>query len=243
MKINVEELWLAMVSFNQYCVCRTKEELINALVYRHYPFCEVAVLSNAEEAYCYAQQRYHVNLFANPYLYGYPPMPLPNTANNTGYNVRGADFSEIRLPTNVQQNQIAEDNLPTVLDSLPNIALPYSKPVPQANVNDGLFWAIDAMNGFAVASNVDELIYFLLDAGLIYSHAVPYCDEYSAAINSRAAYLNRFACRYGFGEPVGELPYSLIRSGEFFIDTHYEEREHRRTDNQIRNNLMLRGLL
>ena len=112
----------------------------------------------------------------------------------------------------------------------------------QANVNDGLFWAIDSLNGFAVASNLNELIHFLLDAGLIYSHAAPYGDEYSAAINSRSAYLNRFACRYGFGEPV-DLPYSLIRCGEIFMDTRYEEREQRRTDNQIRNNLMLRGLL
>ena len=238
MEINVEELWLTMVTFNQCCICRTREELINALVYRHYPFCEVAVLSNAEEAHCYAQQRYHANFFANPYLYGYPTMPLPNTANNTGYNVRGADFSEI----NVQQHQPDEDNLPTVPDSLPNISLQYSKPVLQANVNDGLFWAIDAINGFALASNLDELIYFLLDAGLIYSHAIPYCDEYSAAFNSRSAYLNRFACRYGFGEPI-DLPYSLIRCGEIFTDTRYEKREQRRTDNQIRNNLMLRGLL
>lgn len=243
MEINVEELWLSMVTFNQCCICRTRDELRNALFYRHYPFCEVAVLSNAEEAHCYAQQRYHANFFANPYLYGYPTMPLPNTANNTDYNIRGADFSEINLAANVRQNQAEEDNLPTVLDSLPNISLRYSKPVSQANVNDGLFWAIDAMNGFAVASNVDALIYFLLDARLIYSHAVPYGDEYSAAINSRSAYLNRFACRYGFGEPVGELPYSLIRCGEIFTDTRYEEREHRRTNNQIRNNLMLRGLL
>lgn len=242
MEINVEELWLAMVSFNQCCICRRKEELLNALVYRHYLFCEVAVLSNAEEAHYYVQQRYHANFFANPYLYGYPPMPLPNTVNNTSYNVRGADFSEISLADNVQQNQTEEDNLPTVLDSLPNISLPYSKPVLQMNVNDGLFWAIDAMNGFAVASNLDELIHFMLDTGLIYSHAVPYGDEYSAAFNSRFAYLNRFACRYGFVEPV-ELPYSLIRCGEIFIDTRYEEREQRRTDNLIRNNLMLRGFL
>ena len=238
MEINVEELWLTMVTFNQCCVCRTREELRNALFYRHYSFCEIAVLSNAEEAHRYAQQRYHANFFANPYHYGYPPIPLPNNTNNTGYNVRGTDFSEI----NVQQHQHDEDNLPTVPDFLPNISMQYSKPVSQANVNDGLFWAIDAMNGFAVASNLDELIYFLLDAGLIYSHAVPYCDEYSAAFLSRSAYLNRFACRYGFGEPV-DLPYSLIRCGEIFTDTRYEERKQRRTDNQIRNNLMLRGLL
>ena len=195
----------------------------------------------SEEAHCYAQQRYHANFFANPYLYGYPPMPLPNTAN-TGYNVRGADFSEISIAANVQQHQPDEDNLPTVPDFLPNISMQYSKPVSQTNVNDGLFWAIDAINGFAVASHLDELIYFLLDAGLIYSHAVPYCDEYSAAINSRSAYLNRFACRFGFGETV-DLPYSFIRCGEIFIDTRYEEREQCRSDNQIRNNLMLRGLL
>ena len=169
-------------------------------------------------------------------------MPLLSTANQNGYNIRGDDFSEIRIAANVPPNQNEEENLPSLLDSLSNLSLPYSKPVLQQNANDGLFWAIDAMNGFAVASNLDELIYFLMDDGLIYSHAIPYCDENSAAFNSRFAYLNRFACRYGFGEPI-ELPYSLVRSNELFIDKNYTEREQRRQDNEIRNSLILRGLL
>ena len=169
-------------------------------------------------------------------------MPLLSTANQNGYNIRGNDFSEIRIAANVPQDQNAEENLPTGIDSLSNISLQYSKPVLQRNVNDGLFWAIDAMNGFVVASNLDELIYFLLDAGLIYSHAIPYCDENSAAFISRATYLNRFACRYGFGEPI-ELPYSLLRCGEIFLDVHHAERETRLKDNEIRNSLILRGLL
>ena len=242
MDSSVEEIFLTMVSFNQCCICRTKEEFRNALFYRHYPFCEVAVLQNFAQADYYVRQRYHANFFANPHLYGYPPMPLLGTDNQNGYNLRGDDFSEIRIAAKVSQNQDAEDNLPSLLDSLPNLSLSYSKPVLQQNVNDGLFWAIDAMNGFAVASNLDELIYFLMDDGLIYSHAIPYCDENSAAFNSRFAYLNRFACRYGFGEPI-ELPYSLVRSNELFIDKHYAEREQRRQDNEIRNSLMLCGLL
>ena len=50
MDSSVEEIFLTMVSFNQCCICRTKEEFRNALFYRHYPFCEVAVLSNLAQA-------------------------------------------------------------------------------------------------------------------------------------------------------------------------------------------------
>ena len=155
MYANVEEVYLTMVTFNQVCICGTKEELLNALRFRHYPFCEVAVLSNFEEAQCYVQQRYHANFFANPHLYGYAPMPLPYTNSNNGYNVRVADFSEISDGDTGNSMLHTDENRLSLHHALPNIALQYAKPLPllgQSQVNEGLFWAIDAINGFALAS-------------------------------------------------------------------------------------------
>ena len=241
MKIKVEELYFAMVSFNQVFIGRTAEELYNALYYRYYSFCEVAVFQRLEEAHLYVTQRYHVNLFSNPYLYGYTPMPLPIESKNNGYNIRAKEFVEITAES-CSSNEIMPASFDSQQTQLIQNYMPYAKPVVQQNVNEGLFWAIDAINGFAVASNVNELISLLIDSGLIYSHAIPIGSESLASVTSRANYLNRFACRYDFKEIVN-LPTNPIRSGEFFIDYNYEERETRCERNKVRNQLLSVGLL
>lgn len=234
MNTNVESFFFAMISFNQVFTGRTVAELYNALYFRKYPFCEVAVFPNVDEAHYYIQQRYNANFLANPYLYGFAPMPLPSTSTKIGYNIRANDFVEIN-------SDVVSENLPaTINDQQCSL---FAKPVVvQQNINDGLFWAVDAMNGFAVADNLNDLIHFLADSKLIYAHAVPYCDELSASAYSRSAYLNRFACRYGFNESI-RLPVNPIRNGELFIDSDYEPREARRSVNDIHNQLMSFGFL
>ena len=233
MNNNVESLFFAMISFNQAFIGRAKAELYNALYFRKYLFCEVAVFTNSDEAHYYVRQRYNANFLANPYLYGFAPMPLPSTSIEIGYNIRANDFVEINSAT-------VSENLPAVNDQQCSL---FAKPVVvQQNINDGLFWAVDAMNGFAVADNLNDLIHFLADSGLIYAHAVPYGDELSALEYSRSAYLDRFACRYGFNENI-ILPSNPIRNGELFIDPNYENREARRSSNVIHNQLMSFGML
>ena len=241
MKIKVEEFYFGMASFNQVFIGRTAEELYNALYYRHYPYCEVAVFPRLEEAHLYVTQRYHVNLFSNPYLYGYPPMPLPIESKNNGYNIRANDFVEITAES-CSSNEIMPTNFDSQQTQLIQNYMPYVKPVAQQNVNEGLFWAIDAINGFAVASNINDLIRILMDTGLIYSHAIPFGNEFLASVTSRANYLKRFACRYASNEIVN-LPMNPISSGEFFIDYNYEERETRCERNKVRNQLLSVGLL
>ena len=234
MNTNVESLFFAMISFNQVFTGRIVAELYNALYFRKYPFCEVAVFPNVDEAHYYIQQRYNANFLANPYLYGFAPMPLPSTSTKIGYNIRANDFVEIN-------SDVVSENLPaTINDQQCSL---FAKPVVvQQNINDGLFWAVDAMNGFAVANNLNDLIHFLADSGLIYAHAVPYGDELSASAHSRSAYLDRFACHYGFNENI-TLPLNHIRNGELFIDSDYEKREARRSINVIHNQLMSFGIL
>ena len=161
-------------------------------------------------------------------------MPLPSTSTEIGYNIRANDFVEIN-------SAAVSENLPaTINDQQCSL---FAKPVVvQQNINDELFWAIDAMNGFAVANNLNDLIHFLADSGLTYAHTVPYGDELSASVHSRSAYLDRLACRYGFNESI-TLPSNLIRNGELFIDSDYENREVRRSINAIHNQLMSFGML
>lgn len=233
MNTNVETLFFAMLSFNQVFTGRTAAELYNALYFRKYPFCEIAVFPNLDEAHYYVRQRYNANFLANPYLYGFAPMPLPSTSTKIGYNIRANDFVEIN-------SDVVSENLPaTINDQQCSL---FAKPVVQQNINDGLFWAVDAMNGFAVADNLNGLILFLTDSRLIYAHTVPYGDESSASAYSRSAYLNRFACRYDFSESI-RLPSNPIRNGQLFIDSDYETREARRSVNDIHNQLMSFGML
>ena len=239
MKIKVEEFYFGMASFNQVFIGRTAEELYNALYYRHYPYCEVAVFPRLEEAHLYVTQRYHVNLFSNPYLYGYAPMPLPIESKNSGYNIRAKEFVEITADSS---NEIMPANFDSQQAQLIQNYMPYAKPIVQQNVNEGLFWAIDAINGFAVVSDIKDLISVMLNESLSYAHAIPFGDEWSASVSSRASYLNRFACRYDFKEIVN-LPTNPIRSGEIFVDCNYEERESRCEKNKVRNQLLSVGLL
>ena len=233
MNTNVESLFFAMLSFNQVFTGRIVAELYNALYFRKYPFCEVTVFPNVDEAHYYIRQRYNANFLANPYLYGFAPMPLPSTSTKIGYNIRANDFVEIN-------SAAVSENLPAIINEQ-QCSL-FAKPVVQQNINDGLFWAVDAMNGFAVADNLNGLIHFLTDSGLSYAHAVPYGDELSASVYSRSAYLNRFACRYGFNESI-RLPSNPIRNGQLFIDSDYETREARRSVNDIHSQLMSFGML
>ena len=97
MNTNVESLFFAMISFNQVFTGRTVAELYNALYFRKYPFCEVAVFPNVDEAHYYVRQRYNANFLSNPYLYGFAPMPLPSTSTKIGYNIRANNFAEITM--------------------------------------------------------------------------------------------------------------------------------------------------
>lgn len=234
MNTDVESLFFAMISFNQVFTGRTVAELYNALYFREYPFCEVAVFPNLDEAHYFVRQRYNANFLANPYLYGFAPMPLPTTNTKIGYNIRANDFAEIN------SHAVSENLSTTINDQQCSL---FAKPVAvQQNINDGLFWAIDAINGFAVADKLNDLIHFLADSRLSYAHAVPYGNELSASAYSRSAYLNRFACRYGFNESI-MLPANPLHNGELFIAPDYKNREARRSVNDIHNQLISFGLL
>lgn len=159
-------------------------------------------------------------------------MPLPSASTKIGYNIRANDFVEIN------SNSVSEKLPATVSDQSCSL---FAKPVV-VQQNDELFWAVDAMNDFAVANNLNDLIHFLADSRLSYAHAVPCDDELSASAYSRSAYLDRFARRYGFNESI-TLPSNPIRNGELFIDSDYENREARRSIQPIHNQLMSFGLL
>jgi len=103
-------------------------------------------------------------------------------------------------------------------------------------------WAVEAINGYAVASDLNMLAYFLTQQGFIYPRAVAYQNEILAGITARAGFINRFAKRYGFeSESLENLP--IIASGNYFVDEFHQERELRRVSNSTMQNLSEFGLL
>lgn len=231
----IDELFFTMVTFNEIFIGKTAEELFNALYYRQFPYCETAILYSYDEAYEYANRRYYQIFLANPVLYGLTPMPLPINENARCYNIRDFNFEN----SLIEQYNKMEISPKSANQNLP---MPYTVPVVMKNVNDDLFWAIDANNGFALASTLNELLDLMLDSGLIYPHAIPFTNEMIAGVNARNNYLGRFLSRYAMSENI-ELPDSIICSGAYFIDDLYSEREKRRTENLALNLLINNGLL
>ena len=231
----IEKIFFAMITFNEIFIGKTDEELFNALYYRQFPYCETAMLYSYDEAYEYVYRRYYQVFFANPTLYGATPMPAATGVNESCLHIRSRSFEDLLI----EGGQALTSAPKSAKQYLP---MSYAMPVIKKNVNEYLFWAVDANNGFAVASNLNELLKFMVHSGLIYPRAISVDNEIMAAVVARNNYLGRFFGRYGIIETV-YLPDSITCSGAYFIDDLYFEREKRREDNLAVNQLKANGLL
>lgn len=230
-----EQPFFAMVTFNEIFIGKTAEELVNALHYRQFPYCEIAMLYSYDEAYEYSNRKYYQIFLANPVLYGLTPMPIPINENERCYQIRDFNFENLLIGQ-------ADNRAISPKSNKQYLPIPYAMPVIKKKVNDNLFWAIDANNGFAVASTLDVLLNFMLHVGFIYPRAISVDYEMMASVVARNNYLGRFFSRYAMSETV-QLPDNLIGSEMYFIDNLYTEREARRTENIIVNQLSFNGLL
>ena len=237
--IKVETPCFAMVTFDNVIVTQNIEELMATISQRQYFHCEVAVLNEVEEATRYAVQKYYAMFHSNPFLAEVTPMPLPTPASNQFYNLKSH-----RLTTAISGSDKNLELAPSGA-SQSNFNLMYQQyknPALFQNLTTETYWAVEAINGYAVASDLNMLAYFLTQQGFIYPRAVPYQNEILASINARAGFINRFARRYGFEtESLEYLP--IIASGNYFVDSVHQERELRRVANLTIQNLSEFGLL
>ena len=225
--IKVETPCFAMVTFDNVIVTQNIEELMATISQRKHFHCEVAVLNEVEEATRYAVQKYYAIFQSNPFLSEVTPMPLPATASNQFYNIKSH-----KLTTAISESDKNLELAPSGA-SQSNFNLMYQQYKNSALLQNSVaesFWAVEAINGYAVASDLNMLAYFLTQQGFIYPRAVPYQNDILASINARAGFINRFARRYGFeSESLENLP--IIESGNYFVDSVHQERELRRADN------------
>lgn len=237
--IKVETPCFVMVTFDNVIVTQSIEELMAAIGQRQYFHCEVAVLNEVEEATRYAVQKYYEMFYSNPFLSEVTPMPLPTPASRQFYNLKShrltMAISESDKNLELAPSGASQSNFNLMYQQYKNPALLQNSAVES-------FWAVEAINGYAVASDLNMLAYFLTQQGFIYPRAVPYQNEIFASINARAEFINRFARRYGFEtESLEYLP--IIASGNYFVDVIHQEREMRRMDNPTMQKISAVGLL
>lgn len=175
----IEQFFFAMVTFNEIFIGKTSEELVNALHYRQFPYCEIAMLYSYDEAYEYSNRKYYQIFLANPVLYGLTPMPIPTNENERCYQIRDFNFENLLIGQ-------ADNRAISPKSNKQYLPIPYAMPVIRKKVNDNLFWAIDANNGFAVASTLDVLLNFMSNVGFIYPRAISVDYEMMASLVARA---------------------------------------------------------
>lgn len=104
------------------------------------------------------------------------------------------------------------------------------------------FWCIDAINGYAVTSDIDQLMWALVDSQFLYVHAV-WLDgsPVESAINiARSRYIRRFYTRYnGQNErlTLPQDPRCMI-----YLDPYFADRERRYCRNSAMETLQTYGL-
>ncbi len=223
--IEVTSNYFAMVTHGQIFAGKSETDLYNALYNRKFPYCEVAVLKSLHEADFFAKNRYHALFYANPHLYPMYPMPMPLAQE---YNL---DIGTIQTLDANQGSNLNNRN-----------EMRFCVPVVQINVNADLFWAIDAINGYGVANDLNILLHMLTNCGLDYAHAVTYRNEYDAAIHARDCYVNRFIHRYGYTE-IPHLFDKIIQAGNILVDPDYPNKEERLKSRSLVTALHSFGLL
>lgn len=241
-KIEIETLYFAMVNPANNAVVNSVENLKNALYHRRYFYCEVACLRTIEEANSYVIQKYYNFFYSNPYLSGVAPMPLPQVDNKKTYNLNSNLLTEKIEENNPTKNEVISFNNIGNQNIYNQLYPVYANPAMMKN-NIPSHWGIDAMNGYAICSDLNTLCQIMSSSQFIYPHAIACTDIRIASIEARSSYIDRFARRYGFyTESVEVLPI-LTESGSYFLDSNHNEREARYTENNIIKNLVSCGLL
>lgn len=235
-----KERYVAAITPCEAIITKGPQELFNALCFRQGAACEAFALETQEEANVLMHQRYPYRFYSNPLLYGRTPMGLPATGC---FNlVDGQTCQEIQpntAPVPLCSGSAAEPSM----QPAPFIQPPIGTFGMEAGAVAGIFWSIDAMNGYTMASNLDELVYVLSNPALVYPHAVTWTDPNAALVAARNFYLARFFRRYDATKEIVSLPEQEMEAGDMFLDQYYENRENCRAGNSVLERLVSAGLI
>lgn len=235
-----KERYFVVITPGEVYIALGGQELYDILHNRICPVCEVYGLNTLEEAHVLAKQRWPYRFYTNPAFGGRTPMPLPATGT---FQLK--DSSLLEQPALQTKGALCDYPAFGIIKGEATSVQTTDQPAAEkaADVNVGITWGIDAINGYGTAPNLDCLIYYLVDPRWGYPHALTWWDASLAIAKAYEAYLGRFFRRYDSAmESAPVHNPSDMGAGDCFEDGYYADREKSRVEDAVFTRLVSYGL-
>ena len=185
---------------------------------RTVPWCDAWSFENNAEANIFAIQHNHYKGYCNPDSQG--ALLLPTV---------GEYFIE---------NPVAKTTIPMTNGK----GYTYVIDTTAMQVSSNGIWCVDAINGYAVVKDLNELVYLLADSPFLYVHATWLSgDAVGSAINvARNLYIRCFYIRYNSQNERIVLPVNPME--QIYLDPSFDERERRYSRSSAMENLQAYGI-
>lgn len=197
-----------LISSREVALFQTYGDLYSALLQREDPWCHIYAHDDLSVLHFLVQQKYPAYFFQNN---AYPNTPLALPMAPT--------YFALQMPPVVS----------AVGGSVELIQTEAQLPC----VNDGLVWAVSALNGFCICHNIDQLVPLLADPTFLIAPWGIACPTQTDALNTaREYYIARFFRHFQSTSERITLPI-IPHPDEFshYIDSAYAERDSRWREN------------
>lgn len=226
--MNDPNKFFVMISPFNVAVESEPQDIFNSIYNRlAYP-CEVATFPTIEEANLFAVQRnYYLGVVRSDEV-GLLQIPISGT------------FSTGILPPKTQQAIMNDEEF--YAPSMDNLVEHASENI---SIHYAGMWSISAINGYAVATDLNSLMNFLVELPFKYIYAVYFenVDLKTVENHARHSYCARFYNRYSATEQFIALPSQHLEVNQYFIDPKHEQREKSLNNSEILHNLQTFGML
>ena len=227
--MNSNERYYLIITYIEVYVVYGVQALYNCLYFRRLPTCEIQACETLEEVNALALQRYPYRVYTTPALQGVEPMPLPATGE---YQRKDSELEQLLISEGLNgMEKLAAPGSSLQQESIQQAGSAASTPVvlgtemPIIDVNAGICWAIDGMNMYGTALDLNALVSVMSDPKWVYPHALTFMEFNIASFAARKRYMERFYRRYDSAKECILEPHAQLEQGDLYQDTSYVERE------------------
>lgn len=202
------------------------QEVFDELSLRPQPMAELIRMDTLEEANRLVFQRYGITFHHQEYNGNDRPISMPVTGTF--------------LITSAPPPDMPDSELVAVSGAHSLVSHLVSQPVPP---EFGGAWSISSLNGYGTQVSLSGMLQVMLRPDLVYPFA-QWHPNFITAINwARHRYVTRFYCHYDGKTESPVMPDRPLTPGTLFIDSHFDERERTRNDDDTLADLLQLGLL
>ncbi len=220
-----ETKFYSIVAYCHVVVCDNEAEMFNHLYYWQEPYCEVYVVNTMEEVQMISRQSYTRLFYSSPNHFGAVALDLPASGC---YAVQS---------TYTQKDDIAHFQQAPVLQ-VPAFTggivqgggpvLPMSVEVTEPQAVSGMVsqggpltrcgaWSVTWVGGFAVISNIQQLVELVSDDECVYPHAKWFGYPEHAALWAQREYSERYVKCFDVRDFYPVMPSSPVGMDRKFI--------------------------